>query len=667
MRFDNLGMFWEDIVKVKAPPKEKIHRTPPKPVWLEDGYLPQLDVAKAMVYQPFDRISLTEAASYREPIIFDVESYPNYFLVSFLGTKSGRVAVFERSVEFGMNFDGQALMWMLTNLNIVGFNSAGYDLNICLIACAGYDEQALYDFTRAIIVFKERPYQILKNLKIKKPKVDHIDLIELTALRPSLKRIAAALHSPLMQDLPFRPGTFLTYDQMLIIRWYNIKADLTNTLLLFNDCKEDLELRQELGEMYDLDLRSKSDAQISETVIEHEVKRRLGTNESLHRPGANPGHCFQFQMPPWLTCQSRTMWEVHEAVRQAYFEVDEGGYVQLPEILKREIDIAGTIYKLGIGGLHSKDKKLRFKADKFFSLRDFDVTSYYPRMIINSKKYPKACGPTFCPVYEGLTDQRIHLKREGKTKKANGMKIVVNGGFGKTGSQYSVLYEPELLIQTTLGGQLALLMLIEMLEMQRIHVVSANTDGIVVHCERTREDECNQIVKAWEIQTGLETEETRYQGLYMRDVNNYVAIYETPQKGVWYKGKGIFTNESRAKVPVNRICIDAAVKFMVDGTAVEKTVRECKDFTRFTNVAYCKDGAAKDGEYLGKVCRWYMPIGGTGEIQNVRNGHMIPDSTGAKPCMMLPETFPEDVDLDWYIANTYDMLKAVMFIEDEKK
>lgn len=61
-------------------------------------------------------------------------------------------------------------------------------------------------------------------------------------------------------------------------------------------------------------------------------------------------------------------------------------------------------------------------------------------------------------------------------------KIVLNGTFGKLGSKYSFLYSPNLMIQVTITGQLALLMLIEALEAAGISVVSANTDGIVSRC-----------------------------------------------------------------------------------------------------------------------------------------------------------------------------------------
>ncbi|KKS65278.1 MAG: hypothetical protein UV34_C0020G0001, partial [Parcubacteria group bacterium GW2011_GWB1_42_6] len=42
------------------------------------------------------------------------------------------------------------------------------------------------------------------------------------------------------------------------------------------------------------------------------------------------------------------------------------------------------------------------------------------------------------------------------------------------------------MIQVTITGQLALLMLIERLELCGVPVISANTDGLVVECPRDR-------------------------------------------------------------------------------------------------------------------------------------------------------------------------------------
>lgn len=665
MRFDSLGMFWEDATKVKPPKKEKPVRTPPEPTWLAPDYLPHLDKAKALTIDPFDTNSLVEASAYRHPVIFDVESNPNYFLCSFKSAVNGKVAIFERSAQFGMDFQSEALEWMLRNLLIVGFNSSGYDIHVATMAAKGYNERQIQTATQMLITLRRQPWLVMREFQCKKLfDLDHIDLMGLTALKPSLKKIAGRLNSPIMQDLPFPPGCELSYEQMLITRWYNIEADLRNTILLWHDVQEDLGYRIELGQIYGIDLRSHSNPGISEAVISHEVQQRTGMSE-INRVELDVNHTFRYKMPAHIQFRSKTLQAVKKAVEDTVFEMDEMGYVIPPEVFRTPIDIAGTKYQMGIGGLHSKDKKSYFESKNGKTYKDRDVRSYYPELMYNSGQYPLALGPAFRPVIRELTDTRLIAKDAGQTRKAGGLKIVVNSGFGKSGNKYSSLYGPEFLIQTTITGQLGLFMLIEMLEYVRIHVISANTDGVVIEVPDHRNDEYLAIVAEWERITNLVTEETVYSAIYFRDVNNYVALYKEPQKGKWSKGKGVWCAEDREHDPKYRICVDAGIKFMTEGIPIEKTVMECNDIKKFIYVGYSKNGCVKDGEYLGKVARWYMPIEKHGEVIEAQKGHLVQNGTGVKPCMMLPETFPDDVDKEWYIQHTYDMLKDIQFIREE--
>src|SRR5665648_505827 len=120
------------------------------------------------------------------------------------------------------------------------------------------------------------------------------------------------------------------------------------------------------------------------------------------------------------------------------------------------------------------------KRTKDFYLIDKDCTSYYPSIILGLRLYPTHMGDCFLEVYETIVNKRLEAKRNKDKVVANALKITINGSFGKLGSKYSNLYAPDLLIQVTLTGQLALLMLIEMIEGIGISIVSGNTDGIVI-------------------------------------------------------------------------------------------------------------------------------------------------------------------------------------------
>lgn len=236
----------------------------------------------------------------------------------------------------------------------------------------------------------------------------------------------------------------------------------------------------------------------------------------------------------------------------------------------------------------------------------------------------------------------------------DGKKIQINGSFGKFGSPYSTLYSPTLLIQTTVTGQLSLLMLIEMLESEGIPVVSANTDGIVIKCPRDKVAMMNLVVMEWEAATGFETEATEYLALYSRDVNNYVAI-----KADGVKVKGVYAPAGLQKNPTNEIVTTAVIDYLQKGVPVEHTIQSCRDITRFATIRTVKGGAVKGEQYLGKAVRWYYAQGETGAIHYKLNGYTVARSEGARPMMDLPEAFPDDVNLDWYIREARDMLKDI--------
>jgi hypothetical protein len=49
------------------------------------------------------------------------------------------------------------------------------------------------------------------------------------------------------------------------------------------------------------------------------------------------------------------------------------------------IVINGTEYTMGMGGLHSVEKSVSYYSDDNHILKDVDVESYYPRIILNLK------------------------------------------------------------------------------------------------------------------------------------------------------------------------------------------------------------------------------------------------------------------------------------------
>jgi DNA polymerase elongation subunit (family B) len=588
--------------------------------------------------------------------ILDIEVFSNYFLASFKETITGKVIELEMHED--QPLDTERLARLLRRHTIVTFNGASFDIPLVALALSGATCLQLKKAANVIINRNLRGWQFFDAYAIEMPKVDHIDLIEVAPGIASLKIYGGRLHCPKMQDLPLDHEAMIEPEQRALLREY-CRNDLDTTLALYNKLKPQIELRENMTKTSAVDLRSKSDAQIAEAVIASEVAKISG--RKIERPEILPGTAFRYSPPEFVRFNTPALQAKLEEILAAEFVVHDNGSVIEPPALKgATVAIGQGVYRLGIGGLHSSETSQAALADDEHLLVDRDVASYYPSIILRLGLMPKAMGESFLKVYQGIVDRRLLAKRSGDKIIADVLKIVVNGSFGKFGSKWSKLYSPDLLIQTTVTGQLCLLMLIESLESAGIQVVSANTDGIVIRCHKGDLQTMETAVKDWEQATGFDTEETPYRALYSRDVNNYIAI--KTDGGV--KLKGVYATGALAKNPVNEICNDAAVRWLRDGTSVDKTIRECNDIRKFVTIRSVKGGALKDGEYLGKAVRWYYALGVTGTIQYKTNGYNVARTDGARPLMDLPAAFPLDIDYDWYVRETLDILAAVGAFND---
>lgn len=590
-------------------------------------------------------------------LVFDVESYVNYFLCSFRCVETRKIVYFEETAD--IELDRAKLRWILQNFCVIGFNSMKYDMLILTLALLGRSRWELKEATNDIILGSLPVRAFEQKYACKVLRCNHIDLIEVAPLKASLKAYAARLHTQRLQELPFPHDAQLTQKEATVVRFYNFN-DLDNTIDLLLALMPQLELRAQLSREYKQDLHSRSDAQIAEHVITSELSKLNGYRAK--KPDIPAGTKYKYKLPPFISYQSDALKNMLSIVTDTHFQLSPEGYVLMPDSLSNlKLQINKGIYKLGMGGLHSTETCVAHKSDDKTLLIDKDVASYYPAIILNSELYPKHLGRSFLQVYRSIVNRRLEAKHSGNKIVADSLKITINGSFGKLGNCYSALYSPDLLIQVTITGQLALLMLIEMIEGIGIQVISANTDGIVIKCPKDRNNELQIRVIHWEKLTGFTTEETRYKAVYSRDVNNYIAIKEDDTAKVkgTYSEKGSALNSVLSKNPENLICNDAVIANLIKNTSIEETIRSCKDIRRFVTVRTVKGGAEKSGVYLGKTVRWYYSTKAKGEINYVISGNKVPNSEGSMPLMDLPSEFPTDIDYKRYIEKAYSILDEI--------
>lgn len=598
----------------------------------------------------------------RPTAALDTECYVNYWSVEFRDIASERARVFE--LYEGNDLDIKGIVQILRKWRLISFNGYGYDMPMLALAVSGASNALLKQASDDIIQGDLRPWQFQERYGVSLPDwVDHIDVQQVSPgapTMPSLKIYSGRLHSRKMQDLPIKPDARILPNQRIVMRTY-LSNDTQVTKELGHELRTQLALRASMSVQYGLDLRSKSDAQIAEAVIKSEVEKLTG--RKVYRPDIKPGS-FQYIAPDWIEFQTEQMREIFAMVVGGSFMVTGKGVVLMPEALEKTlIHMGSSAYQMGIGGLHSTEESAGHVSDEYFVLLDRDVTSYYPSIILNNRFTPKHMGDAFLKAYRTIFDRRLSAKASGDKDVAESLKIVLNGSFGKFGSPYSVLYSPNLMVQTTITGQLAILMLIEALELRGIPVISGNTDGIVSKVAHDKRDLFNAVVFDWECQTSFNTEETEYRALYSRDVNNYIAIKpdgKVKLKGAFTAaGPGLPAAMGLKKNPTAEICTEAVVALLTKGTPLEETVAACTDIRKFVAIKRVTGGGEKDGEYLGKAVRWYYGYGETGPITYVTNGNTVPKTEGAVPCMELPDELPDNIDYEWYVREATAMLDDV--------
>lgn len=588
-------------------------------------------------------------------VVLDCEVYPNYTLFAFKNITNSKVVTIEMKGENTIlsTEDCQKLALILKSRTTFGFNSNNYDIPIILYALKSKTCKEIYHLSNYIIDTNNPGWKTIDKFNLRTSfKYKHIDIKEVApGVAISLKLYGGRIHSDRLQDLPIEPGSILSEKDMKDTLTYCIN-DLDTTIDLYNEIKDFVDLRVDMSTKYNINLTSKSDAQIAESVI----KKKLRTY--VKAPKLSDNITFKYDKPSFIKFKCNKLNQLLSKIESHNFEIDGKGSMKLPDFLKtNKIEIGKGKYQMGIGGIHSTEKDQVIIADKDELLLDRDVTSYYPSLIINNNWFPKQLGPKFIKVYKDIVDERLGAKRKGDKITSDSLKIVVNGSFGKFGSNKSSLYSPGSFINTTLTGQLSLFMLIESLEENGIRVVSSNTDGFVSLLKKDDYELFDNLCFDWELNTNLNLEETSYKALYSKDVNNYFAITESG-----LKRKGIFKINDVSKNPAANISIEAVINYLVENINVEKTIKECKDIKQFLYVRRVTGGATYGSDYLGRVVRWYYSKDGH-EIRYKKpnkqgNHNLVPKSEGGKPLMELND-LPEDIDYDKYVSEAYEIINKL--------
>lgn len=363
--------------------------------------------------------------------------------------------------------------------------------------------------------------------------------------------------------------------------------------------KEEIIQRYQISAEYSIDVYSDSRSTIADKMIVKLYSKFTGLHPSVFTKTNTIRRKIVASeiVSPLIKFKTPELSSLLTEVKSRIFKGEKGEFI-IP------VSFKGTDYIMAAGGLHGDGVPSIFDSRvSDYLIKDCDVTSFYPNLIRYLKVVQKHLNPkAWFKIADIIVDGRVEAKHKSSDMSlseisrikyavtAACLKIVANAGiFGKMGSERSFLCDKKAMYTVTINGQLLLFMLIEELELNGIHIISANTDGIVSTIPKDKVDDYYRICKEWEIYTKFELEYTDYE-LYVREnVNSYI----TRKLDGKYKLKGSRMNHNMFAEDLTKgydapIIAKAVNQYFLNNTPVMETLRSCThilDFCKTQNIA----------------------------------------------------------------------------------
>lgn len=461
-----------------------------------------------------------------------------------------------------------------------------------------------------------------------------------------------------------------------IVKYCINDVESTKAIFLDENMKKQINLRSKLSKVYDINLHSASEPRISKEIFVHFLSKKLKATPKMIKELRTIRHNVLVE-PLILDYVKFSTPEFSNML--AWFKklniIITDGKIKGPQHIMKYKDV-DTVYALG--GIHGCIKSGIYESEKDWVIVTADVTSFYPNLAIRNKWSPEHIpNDAFCELYEWFFLER---KKYDKKDPLNYLfKIILNSTYGLSKNKHSFLYDPKLTFTITVNGQLLLSMLYEMITLRIPEAIPLmqNTDGLEFKMPRSKVELFDQVCKEWEIMTSLQLETSTYKKMIIRDVNNYIAVYESGD----VKCKGAFEWKD---LPLHKnksflVIAKALYEYFVHGVKPEdylETNNNIFDYCGgvkikgewFFTAEYIKDGKYYR-DILQKLVRYYISITGSKLVKSHRDGRNIQLESG-RWLQTVFNKYQErsfdayDIDKRYYLEKIY---QEIANIEGSKK
>lgn len=221
--------------------------------------------------------------------VYDIETYPTVFTLALSSSDGKHVRVFEVSDRMNQT---QEILNCLRYLaqkkhRMVGFNNLGFDypvLHAIMEQAKEAKRQGIQYFIDANEVYKIAMEQIqtardgfAKVIKAEDEIIPQIDLFKINhfdnkARATSLKMLEFNMLSDNIEDLPFPVGKELTYDEIDVLKRYNLH-DVLETKKFYHHNIPAIRLREDLSKKYSYNFMNHNDTKIGKDYFILELEK----------------------------------------------------------------------------------------------------------------------------------------------------------------------------------------------------------------------------------------------------------------------------------------------------------------------------------------------------------------------------------------------------------
>jgi hypothetical protein len=601
--------------------------------------------------------------------VYDIETYPNVFTLAVEHAEAPFKWSFEISDHRNDSKEIIAfLQWLKdTNARLVGFNVLGFDYPVIhtLIRMGHSDANTLYQKAMAIINSQDDESRWMHNVNPTDRFIDQIDLFKIhhfdnKARATSLKVLEFNMRSDSIEDLPFPVGTQLNATQIEVLKKYNAH-DVSQTKKFMGYTADMIAFREKLCVMYPgKDWINFNDTKIGKEFFAMRLEQagvalyNYGSKGRTPRQTLRPTIALKDAILPSIGFSHPEFTRVLNWLMDQVITETKGVFNDLTAT------VDGFTFVFGLGGIHGSVESKVVESDDDCVIVDLDVASYYPNLAITNGFYPQHLGSEFVTIYSNLYEQRKSYPK--KSAESAMLKLALNGVYGDSNSRFSVFYDPLFTMSITLNGQLLLCVLAEQLmQIDGLKLIQVNTDGLTVRVPRANKQKLDDARDWWERITGLQLEEAIYKSMIIRDVNNYIAVYENGS----VKRKGAYEWDVEWHQNAGGLVIaKVAEKVMIDNSPIRQTLEQWPDIMDFmlrakvprsSHLAIERDGVTSQ---LQNITRYYVAEGGghlfkwmppLAKNPGVWRKFAVESGWGVQPCNDIRDAGKLPVDFDYYV------------------